>query len=109
MSLTTFWLSKKNKKKIENLVDNVVKEPTNNYWWEEDFFSKDDEQSTVDTSKTIVDDIKTTNDIDLQALSDNILRNLRPIDDRSIQQLIDDDFIPTIERFKKERTTTTSV
>ena len=80
-----------------------MKEPTNDYWWEEDFFSKDDEQSTVDTSKTIVDDIKTTNDTDLQALSDNILRNLRPIDHRSIQQLIDDDFIPIDDRTLQQR------
>ena len=34
----------------------------------------------------------------MQALSDNILRNLRPIDDRSIQQLIDDNFIPIDDR-----------
>ena len=60
---------------IENLVDNVVKDQTstNGYWWEEDIFSQDDEQSTIDTTKTIVDNIK-TNDIDLQVLSDNILR-----------------------------------
>ena len=60
---------------IENLVDNVVKDQTstNDYWWEEDIFSQDDEQSTIDTTKTIVDNIK-TNDIDLQVLSDNILR-----------------------------------
>ena len=40
--------------------------------------------------------------IDLQALSD-ILRNLRPVDDRSIQQLIDDNFIPIDDRTLQER------
>ena len=65
----------KKQNNIENLVDNVVKDQTstNDYWWEEDIFSQDDEQSTIDTTKTIVDNIK-TNDIDLQVLSDNILR-----------------------------------
>ena len=43
--------------------------PTNNYWWEEDIFSKDDEKSTIDATKNIVDDIKTS-DIDLQVLSE---------------------------------------
>ena len=61
-----------------------------------------DEQSKIDATKNIVDDIK-TNDIDLQALSDNILRNLRPVDDRSIEQLIEDDFIPIDDRTFQER------
>ena len=39
----------------------------------------------------------------MQALSDNILRNLRPIDDRSIPQLIDDDFISIDDRTLQER------
>ena len=39
----------------------------------------------------------------MQALSDNILRNLRPIDDRLIQQLIDDDFIPIDDRTLQQR------
>ena len=94
----------KKQRDIEKLVGDVLKKPipTNDYWWEEDIFSKDDNQSMIDATKTIVDDIK-TNDIDLKALSDNILRNLRPIDDRSIQQLIDDDFIPMDDRTLQER------
>ena len=94
----------KKQRDIENLINDVIKNsiPTNDYWWEENNFSKDDEQSTIDATKTIVDDIK-TNDIDLQALPDNILRNLRLIDDRSIQQLIDNDFIPIDDRTLQER------
>ena len=47
---------------------------------EEDIFSTTDKQPTIDATKIIVDDIKqTTNDvldkIDIQALTDNILRN----------------------------------
>ena len=49
----------KKQKDIENLVDNVIKDPipTNNFWWEEDIFSND-KQTTIDATKTIVDDIK---------------------------------------------------
>ena len=66
-------------------------------------FSSTDTQPTIDATEIIVDDIKqTTNDalkdIDIQVLSDNILRNLRPVDNRNIQQLIDDDFIPIDNR-----------
>ena len=74
--------SKKNKA-IEYVIELVIKDliPNNDYWWEEDIFSKTDTQPTIDATKIIVDDIKqTTNDalkdIDIQALSDNILRNL---------------------------------
>ena len=82
--------------------------PTNHFWWEEDLFSTDDKQATIDASKIIVDDIKQTtndvlNDIDKQALSDDILRNLRPVDNRTIQELIDDDFIPIDDRTPQER------
>ena len=65
------------------MIELVIKDPipTDNYWWEEDIFSITDTQPPIDTTKIIVDDIKqTTNDvlkdIDIQVLSDNILRNL---------------------------------
>ena len=82
--------------------------PTNEYWCEEDIFSKNDKQPTIDITKTIVDDIKQpTNDIsksvDIQALSDNILRNLKPVDGRTLQQLIDDGFIPIDDRTPQQR------
>ena len=81
----------KKQKDIEDVIELVIKDliPTNNYWWEEDIFSKTDKQPTIDASKIIVDDIKQiTNDvlkkIDIQVLSDNIIRNLRPVDNRNI-------------------------
>ena len=81
----------KKQKDIEDVIELVIKHliPTNNYWWEEDIFSKTDKQPTIDASKIIVDDIKQiTNDvlknIDIQVLSDNIIRNLRPVDNRNI-------------------------
>ena len=65
------------------MIESVIKDPipTDDYWWEEDIFSKTDTQPTFDATKIIVDDVKqTTNnvlkDIDTQALSNNILRNL---------------------------------
>ena len=81
----------KKQKDIEDVIELVIKDliPTNNYWWEEDIFSKTDKQPTIDASKIIVDDIKQiTNDvlknIDIQVLSDNIIRNLRPVDNINI-------------------------
>ena len=76
------YLQNKRNKKILKVIEDVIKDPipTNDYWWEEDIFSTTDTQPTTDATKIIVDDIKqTTNDvldkIDIQALSDNILRN----------------------------------
>lgn len=76
------YLQNKRNKKILKVIEDVIKDPipTNDYWWEEDIFSTTDKQPTIDATKIIVDDIKqTTNDvldkIDIQALSDNILRN----------------------------------
>ena len=43
-----------------------------------------------------------TLDVDINALSDNILRNLRPKDNRNLQNLIDDDFIPIDDRTQAE-------
>ena len=81
----------KKQKDIEDVIELVIKDliPTNNYWWEEDIFSKTDKQPTIDASKIIVDDVKQiTNDvlknIDIQVLSDNIIRNLRPVDNINI-------------------------
>ena len=99
----------KKQKDIEDVIESVIKDliPNNDYWWEEDVFNKTDTQPTIDTIKIIVNDIKqTTNnalkDIDIQALSDNILRNLQPVDNRNIQQLIDDSFIPIDNRTQQE-------
>lgn len=76
------YLQNKRNKKILKVIEDVIKDPipTNDYWWEEDIFSTTDTQPTIDATKIIVDDIKqTTNDvldkIDIQALTDNILRN----------------------------------
>ena len=104
------FTEQKKQKDIETIIEDEIKDPipTNDYWLEEDIFSTTDKQSTIDATKIIVDGIKqTTNDvldkIDIQALSDNILRNLRPVDNRTTQELIDDDFISLDDRTQHER------
>ena len=100
----------KKQKQIEDTIEDIIKEPitNNDDWWEEDIFSTTDTQPTIDASKSILNDIKqTTNDtlnkINIQALSDNILRNLRPIDNRTTQELMNDDFISIDDRTQRER------
>ena len=95
-------------KKVETVIEDVL-DPTliDDYWWENDMFDSSDKQPTIDTTKMIIDDIQQTtkeplHNVDIQALSDNILRNLRPRDHRTIQELIDDDFIPIDERTQQE-------
>ena len=44
-----------------------------------------------------------TLDVDINALSDDILKNIRPVDNRNLQNLIEDDFIPIDDRTQQER------
>ena len=39
----------KKQKKIEDVIDDVIKEPlpTNDYWWDEDIFNTNDKQPTI--------------------------------------------------------------
>ena len=74
----------KKQKEIEDTVKNIFE--TNNFddfWWEEDLFDKTDSTATVDTSKKILEDI-------------------RPVDNRTIQEIIDDQFIPIDNRTQQE-------
>ena len=57
-------------------------------------FSERDSIPTVDASKTFLNEIN--------EMSDNILRNLRPVDNRTEQELIDDQFISTDDRIQQE-------
>ena len=100
----------KKQKKIEDVIESVIDYPlpNNDFWWEEDIFDQNDKQPTIDSSKIFYDDItKETSDIlkdnDIDALSNNILRNLRPVHNRNLQELIDDDFIPIDDRTQQER------
>ena len=57
-------------------------------------FSNGDSAATVDTSKNILNEI--------QNISDNILRNIRPADNRTVQEIIDDQFILIDDRTQQE-------
>ena len=89
----------KKQKKIEDTIESVIddKNPFNNFddfWWEDELFNNRDSQETVEASKNILDEI--------QDISDNILKNIRPVDNRRVQELIDDDFIPIDDRTQQE-------
>ena len=86
-------------KKLDALIDSV--NDNNNpfktfddFWWEEEIFSNNDSPETIDASKNYLNEIN--------EMSDNILRNLRPVDDRTIDQIIDDQFIPIDDRIQQE-------
>ena len=92
-------LNKKKRKKIEETTESVV-DNTNpfstfdDFWWEDEMFSERDSVPTVDASKNILEDIN--------KMSDNILRNLRPVGTRTEQETIEDQFIPIDDRTKQE-------
>ena len=98
----------KKQKEMEDVVSVITDPiPNNNFWWEDEIFDFNYNQPTIDSSKLFYNDIKkeTTNilkDIDINALSENILRNLRPVDNREIQELMDD-FIPIDDRTTRKR------
>ena len=102
-------LKEQNKnKKVEVLIEDVLEPlPLDDFWWEDDIFGKKDDRPTIDTTKMIIDNIQNTtkkplHNVDIQALSNNILKNLRQKDNRTIQELIDDDFIPIDDRTQQE-------
>ena len=99
----------KKQKEMEDVIVSVITDPipNNNFWWEDEIFDFNYNQPTIDSSKLFYNDIKkeTTNilkDIDINALSEKILRNLRPVDNREIQELMDD-FIPIDDRTTRKR------
>ena len=99
----------KKQKEMEDVIVSVITDPipNNNFWWEDEIFDFNYNQPTIDSSKLFYNDIKkeTTNilkDIDINALSENILRNLKPVDNRNIQELMDD-FIPIDDRTTRKR------
>ena len=79
----------KKQKKIEDTIETVIDNtnPFNtfeDFWWEDGMFSNRDSPATVDASKNIINKI--------QNISDNILRNIRPVDNKTVQEIIDDQF-----------------
>ena len=75
-------------KKTEDTIESVIDEnnPFNtfdDFWWE-----------TIDATENILEEIN--------EMSDNILRNLRPVDSRTEQETIEDQFILTDDRTQQE-------
>ena len=104
------FAEQKKQKEIEDAIEDRIKEPitNNDDWWEEEIFSTTDTQPRIAASKNILNDIKQTtnntlNKINIQALSNNILRNLRLIDNRTTQKFMDDYFISIDDRTQRER------
>ena len=80
----------KKTKKIEETIESVVDDTNpfstfDDFWWEDEMFSERDSVPTVEASKNILKDIN--------EMSDNILRNLRPVDTRTEQETKEDQFI----------------
>ena len=89
----------KKQKDISDTVENVIdeKNPFNSFddfWWEDDLFNNRDSKETVEVSKNILDNIKD--------ISYNILKNIRPTDNRTTEELVDDDFIEIDDRTQQE-------
>ena len=87
--------NKKKQKKIEDTIESIIDDKNpfrnfDNFWWEDDLFNAKDSQKTVEASKNILDKI--------QEMSDNILRNIWPVDYRTVEEKIEDDFIPIDDR-----------
>ena len=87
----------KQQKRVEDTVEAIIDEKNpftnanNNFWWEDDLFDKRDSNETVELSKNILEDV-------LQSSQ----KNIRPVDDRTIEQLTGDDFILIDDRAQQE-------
>ena len=83
----------KKKKKIEEIIESVVDDTNpfsalDEFWWEYDTFSKKDWVETVDASKKILEDIRP---VDHRTIEEIMEGQFIPIDDRAQQELKDDD------------------
>ena len=81
-------IKQKKQKKIEETVGSILDEKNpfsafDDFWWEDKMFSYRDSIPTAEASK-------------------DILKNIRPVDDRTIEQIIDDQFIPIDDRIQQE-------
>ena len=86
-------------KKIKVTIDDVIDQDNtfstfDDFLWEEDMFDNRDSIPTIDASKNILDKVN--------EISDNIFKNLRPVDNRTEQELPDDQNIPIEDRTQHE-------
>ena len=81
----------KKEKEIEDTIENIF--DTNNFddfWWEEDLFDKTNSTATVAASKKILEDIRLVDNRTIQEIIDD---QFIPIDDRTQQELADNDYL----------------
>ena len=81
----------KKEKEVEDIIENIF--DTNNFddfWWKEDLFDKTDLTVMVDASKKILGDIRPVGNRTIQEIIDD---QFIPIDDRTQQELADDDYL----------------
>ena len=92
--------NKNKQKKIEETIASVIEDEKNpfstfdDFWWEDEMFSEKDSVPTIDASKDILEEIN--------EMSENVLRNLRPVDTRTEPEKIEDQFIPIDDRTQQE-------
>ena len=92
--------NKKQKQKIEETIASVIEYDKNpistfdDFWWEDEMFSEKDSVPTIDASKGILEEI---ND-----MSENVLRNLRSVDTITEPEKLEDQFIPIDDRTQQE-------
>ena len=92
-------IEQKKQKKVEETIESVVDDTNpfstfDDFWWEDEIYSERDSVPTVEASKNILEDIN--------EMSDNILRNLRPVDTRTEQEIIENQHIPIDDRTQQE-------
>ena len=89
----------KKPKKIEDTVEDIFKTDNfDDFWWEEDLFDKTDSTETINASKRILENIQS---IDNRMIQEIIGTQFIPIDDRTKQELKDDDY-PSFESENKD-------
>ena len=89
----------KKQKKVEETTESVVDDTNpfstfDDFWQEDEIYSERDSVPTVEASKNILEDIN--------EMSDNILRNLRPVDTRTEQEIIENQHIQMEDRTQQE-------
>ena len=95
-----FVTKTKKDKELGQVIEDNFQPTWDDYWWEDDVLDNTDTRPTIDQSKKILDDVKwetptstePLHNVDINALATNILKNIRPVDNTTPQELIDNDF-----------------
>ena len=89
----------KKQKKLEDTIESAI-DNTNpfstfdDFWWEDDMFNKRDSTAIIDASKNILEEMK--------KIFGKILTKIQPVDNRTEEELIDNQFILIDDRAQQE-------